>query len=410
MAAPLFVALAFGALSANADNPYLDIGPGTGGGGGVIVCDVVNGKPKSVKLIDLEESVFYDKTVLSRKLAKLSWEHQVKAAVNRIAFADPQLHAMIWERVQTVKREFEHAMDETKDTDVVFPAPQDLSRGRVPPLKLGCSVAGLAVFNDGNPAGTRLKISHFLWKKLTPMHQAALILHESIYLMHRDIHRNLEKKEMPDSSSTRALVGFLFSDDLEKNSTTKEERERFKKLEAYRGYYLPLGEVDPKESFRNRVQKFVKPLTPYFLMGRERPLFLATKKCSASKKSGGGEFVVQVTDDVPAEDALDNRCVAEAVVKKGIGLSGATPLTLIKQEGKSKFYSYVRHPDSLLEDVNLTCRSANPLRRYNPGFKVFCGDEEIARIESSDRKEVTGLSIKGKWDFQNTFLRDFTFE
>ena len=391
-------------IPARAENPFANLGPGTGGGGGVVVCLSRNHTVRSVALVDLVESKFYDKTIFSSKLAHLPWEEQVKAAVNRIAFADPQFHAMLWERVQTVRREFAHSMDETRQTDVIFPAPQDLSHGRVPPLRLGCQLAGVAVFSDGSQAGSRLKISHFLWKRLAPMHQAALILHESVYLTHRDIYRNLGRADSPDSSVTRALIGFLFSQELEKNSTTKQERERFVNSFSYRSYYLPLEEVDPRLSFRNRVQSLLKPLVPYFQKGVERPLFLDAKSCR------DGNYILKIAEEDSSAGNPKESCEMSTIAYKGIGVSVVSPLSPTEQAGKGKSFSFRRYTNNLLEDIRLTCHSSIPLRRHNPGFRIYCGNAEIAYIESSDKQESTGLSIKNKWDFQNTFLRDFQFE
>lgn len=379
------------------------MGPGTGGGGGGVVCLDKSGKVKSAELVDLVESVFYDKTVLSKSLAKLPWEKQVKAAVDRIAFADPQFHSMLVERVQTVKQELESSMADTKNTDLVFPAPQDLSHGRVPPLRLGCQVAGIAVYNDAAQTGNRLKVSHYLWKKLTNMHKAALVLHESVYLTHRDIFRNLSRDTAPDSSSTRALVGFLLSKELEQNSVTKAERERFTKEAAYRGYHLPAGNLDPKAGFRERVQSLLKPLAPYFLKDMDRPLFLSGRHCD------GGGYLVKVTDNDSASDSIPNRC--ELIVRsfQGIGNAETKALKATSVSGRTSTYAYNPQFENLLEDLRLSCRTESALRHQNPGFKVYCGEAVIADVPGSYERDLVGLSVKDKKDFEATFLHDFEF-
>jgi|GEM_PF-5513299 len=390
-------------VSSHAYGAATALGPGTGGGGGGVVCLKADGSVKSAELVDLVESVFYDKTILSKKLAKLSWESQVKAAVDRIAFADPQFHSMLAARVQTVKRELESSMDDTRGTDLVFPAPQDLSHGRVPPLRLGCQVAGIAVYNDAAQAGSRLKVSHHLWKKLTNMHRAALVLHESVYLTHRDIYRNLSRDTAPDSSSTRALVGFLLSKELEDNSLTKAERERFAKSTAYRGYQLPPGDLDPKAGFRERVQTLLKPLAPYFLKDMDRPLFLSGRHCE------GGGYTVKVTDNDYASDKILNRC--ELIVRsfQGIGNAETNALKAIREEGKTSTYAYNPEFQNLLEDLRLSCRTESALRHQNPGFKIYCGSEEIADVPGSLERDLVGLSVRDKKDIEPTFLQDFEF-
>jgi hypothetical protein len=380
------------------------MGPGTGGGGGGVVCmKTGTSEPKSVELVDLVESVFYDKTVLSKKLAKLPWETQVKMAVDRIAFADPQFHSMLVERVRTVKQELSSSMTDTKNTDLVFPAPQDLSHGRVPPLRLGCQVAGIAVYNDGAQAGTRLKVSHHLWKKLSNMHKAALVLHESVYLTHRDIYRNLSRDTAPDSSATRALVGFLLSKELEDNSATKAERELFAKSSAYRGYLLPAGNQDPKNGFRARVQTLLRPLAPYFLKDMERPLFLGSRLCE------GKSYTVKVIDDDSSADKVPGRCELKTRNFQGIGNAETRVIKPDSVDGKTSTYSYSPQFEDILEDLRLDCRTESALRHHNPGFKIYCGANQIADVAGNAERDLVGLSLKSKKEFEETFLHDFDF-
>ncbi|MGZ3700974.1 MAG: hypothetical protein ACXWSD_04285, partial [Bdellovibrionota bacterium] len=75
-----------------------DAGPGVGGGGGVVLCLNPDQSVKSVELVDLVESKFYDHTSPSPQLAALPWEEQVKATMNRIAFVDPEFYSMLVDR------------------------------------------------------------------------------------------------------------------------------------------------------------------------------------------------------------------------------------------------------------------------------------------------------------------------
>ena len=135
-------------------SPLSHAGPriGSGGGGGAIVCP--NGGGIKAELVDLVESAFYDKTVADQALAQLPWREQVKQAVNRLAFADPEFSALLAKRVRYVLDNLEASLRETQGTELIFPAPQDLSHGRLPPMRFGCQLVGAAMDSSQTVAST----------------------------------------------------------------------------------------------------------------------------------------------------------------------------------------------------------------------------------------------------------------
>lgn len=388
----LFLLLSFFVSSAQARSAE---GPGIGGGGGTVVCmnpDQVT--IKSVKLVDLVESSFYDKTVVSKGLENLPWEKQVEIVVNRISFVDPQFVDLLRDRLNRVKKQMDTAFDGTKGTDTVFPAPPDLSSGRLPPIPLGCQVMGAAIYNDSLPLEQRLNISEVLWKNLSETHKAGLFLHEAIYLTHRDIYRNLGITSLPNSSATRAFVGFIFSAELE-NSPVEAERVKFKTSEFYRPFELD-GEQPSK--LQSRLQTFARPLLPYVIKGIDRPLFVNEKTCK------GKDFIVRV------EKVSDKiTCSLKAKAHLWPNKKELRELPLVDQNQKIKAFSYSpNRGKDVDEDVLLGC-TANDFGRFNPGFKMYCDGELVTHVKSSSREITTGFSLKNKKSYEDTFLTDFHF-
>jgi hypothetical protein len=374
-------------------------GPGSGGGGGAIVCEDSE-KNLKAELVDLVESTFYEKTVLSPKLAELPWRAQVDEATRRIAFVDPQFHQMLLDRLQLVLGIWDQALKETEGTNLIFPAPQDLSRGRLPPMPLGCQLVGAAVFNDSPTARTKLIVSSLVWNALPEMHKAGLVLHEAVYRTHRDIYRNLERGSVLDSSSTRALVGFMLSQELEDHSLTEPEQARFSRSETFRGLAID-GPVDPKKDpFGTKVRALVSPLLPYVIKGLDRPLFIEQRLLASE------EFTVRVTDKDQALRKA-NACSLQQLTHAWPAKVKTTVLLPVAQEGKALVYRLRFSPDykSFLESVKLVC-PANGLHRYNPGFRVYLGSKEIAKVAASDRYELTGLDIKNKQAYDGSFLKN----
>lgn len=360
--------------------PSASAGPriGGGGGGGAIVCPAAGGF--KAELVDLVESAFYDKTVPDQALALLPWREQVKIAVNRVAFADPEFSALLVKRVRYVLDNLEASLKETQGTELIFPAPQDLSHGRLPPMRFGCQLVGAALFNDANVDIAKLTISEFIWKAFDDRNRAALILHESVYLTHRDMFRNLERAEMPDSSDTRAMVGFLLSNELSL-AQTETARARWNASFAYRSPELS-----------GRPQRFLQALLPYHLRAKERTLFLNEKVCAA------GHFSVHV-------EKLQPGCELRSVVNEWPAKFEVKKIPLFRNESGAAEFRLELATDHMLEELRLVC-PASGLDRYNPGFRFSCAGEDLAHVKGSERNATTGIAIRRKADFDE-FLKDF---
>lgn len=359
---------------------------GGGGGGGAIVCP--SGAGISAELVDLVESGFYDKTRPDQALSQLPWREQVRQAVNRVAFADPEFSALLVKRVGYVLENLEASLKETKGTQLIFPAPQDLSHGRLPPMKFGCQLVGAALFNDANVDIAKLTISEFIWNAFDDRNKAALILHESIYLTHRDMFRNLERAEMPDSSDTRAMVGYLLSTEMSMDAT----RAARALWQASLFYQSPV--------LKGRDARFLKALLPYNLRGKAHTLFVEKKSCDA------GAFTVMVKDDT-TEAGSRGRCELRRVVNEWPAKFEVTriPVSSFDEVSKTSLYSYEMDESHMLEELRLVCPNAG-LDRYNPGFRISCGEQLIAEVPASERNATTGIAVRRKADF-DAFLKDF---
>lgn len=374
MPAILFLAVYLFAIPGAFAGPRI----GSGGGGGAIVCPAGSGI--KADLVDLVESAFYDKTVPDQALAQLPWREQVKQAVNRLAFADPEFSALLVERVRNVVDNLEASLKETQGTELIFPAPQDLSHGRLPPMRFGCQLVGAALFNDANVDIAKLTISDFIWKAFDERNKAALILHESIYLTHRDMFRNLERAEEPDSSATRAMVGYVLSNEVTA-AATQAARELWATGFAYRSPELS-----------GRPQRFLQPLLPYHLRAKERTLFLTEKTCSE------GMFTVRVEN-------LRAGCELRSVVNEWPAKFEVRKIPRTGGDATSAEFRFELAADRMLEELRLVCPAAG-LDRYNPGFTLSCGGDELAVVKGSERNAVTGIAIRKKSDF-DAFTKDF---
>lgn len=363
-----------------------DAGPGVGGGGGAIVCQGAKGI--EANLVDLVESAFYDKTSPDQALALLPWRRQVAVAMKRVAFGDPEFYALLEKRVQYVVDHLEESLKETKGTELIFPAPQDLSHGRLPPMRFGCQLVGAAVFNDSNVDIAKLTISEFIWNAFSEQNKAALVMHESVYLTHRDMLRNLERNETPDSSATRSMVGYLFSQELD-FFATNDARDKFSSEKYYRSPQLS-----------GRSARFMKQLMPYSLRGKDRTLFLDEKSCE------GGAFTVRVID-TRTDGSAEGRCELRSIVNVWPARFQVTKIRHKSYDDKSKIssYSYSMNAEQMLEELRLVCPSSG-LARYNPGLRLSCGEEILAEVPGSERESTTGIAIRKKIDFSE-FLKDF---
>lgn len=177
-----------------------------GGGGGAIVCP--RGESFSARLIDIEE-MLQDGGRLNAELEGKTWLQQVELITSVMKRFSPQVGANISDNVDVILSQLDRINLSSGD-ETVFPAPQDLSSGRLPRIKIGCAIYGVAIFND---EAFSLSLSTYLWKLLPETHKAALVIHEALYRMQRELHAQAQRVEPMNSAIVRKIVGYYFSEE-----------------------------------------------------------------------------------------------------------------------------------------------------------------------------------------------------
>jgi|GEM_PF-7029738 len=199
MKRPLILALSL-SMSATAIAQPVDGKEGNGGGGlvcadGVYLYDLFEGAipgqltENGLKIIERPEAVEIQIDYIFSK-------------IGRIMSADLEIHLR-----KTFDQVFAAQQKIPAGLSLVFPA--DLEAEFALP---GCELRGLASYNDRRE---RLLIDASLYSRMTPTHQAALWIHETIYKFMRKVERT------PTSRLTGLTVAYLFSDALE--SSYREE-------------------------------------------------------------------------------------------------------------------------------------------------------------------------------------------
>jgi hypothetical protein len=373
-----------------------ETGGSDGGGGGVILCLNPDNTVKSVRLVDTVEASFWEdkKPELlepSEELAKLTWRQQAMAAVERVGYVDPEFKATLLQELRILANDIEYKFRATRGKNLYWPTPQDLSRGRVPPISPGCQIVGAAVYNDD---GFRnVTVSHFLWKHLSSTDKAALLFHEAVYAIHRRMARE-HKLPVPDSSATRRLTGLAFSKMLDGRPEPATEAKRFSLPGDYQTPVLGGKEFWKGWTLENHIlesiEEAVSPFLEYQLLKASRPLYLA-EGCQ-----GGHTVEATVTDR-----ALRCQLVLEDYNNaRGVDSPSRQTLKPIakRQDGKNnqvlkfKFQSNTRldMPVSDMDDVitwenlRLTCAYANgqaPWVSTYATFTLSCKGKALAQAE-----------------------------
>lgn len=365
-------------------------GGADGGGGGAVVCPLPGGGI-TARLADLEEAEFYERRTLDRTLEAQPWQAQVATAIDRVAFVDPQFHQrLLWYTSQIISG-LSASLSQTRGTETVFPAPQDLSAARLPPMKIGCALYGAAIYSkDMISRNSPLTISDYLWQKFSEMHKAGLILHEAIYLMHREA---LETLKLPstDSAPTRRLVGLLLSDELRGHSFNEDERFEFKKDSSYEAHHL--------ENSRQGWWKLISPLTTSGMLGLGRSVYLNNEDCRknpcvvrvypSSSKKPDCEVTATALPIFPTNNRTSTRKLRAIVVKNDPG---------------AIHFEY-RALGSKEENLLLTCKAETDDDIDNPGFLLqTAAGEHIGFVTNSTRRRQMGIAIRFKESYRASFL------
>jgi hypothetical protein len=161
-----------------------------GHGGQSVVCRDESRKITSAQLLDFFEApIMYGQNILD---SGESIENQINRVTTKLesAIYRPGAYSDIFKNINTIIRF-------TPDGVKLKPIDDSL----VVTLPVGCNIEQLAVYVDKN----LILIDREIWGKLSPTHQAGLIVHEGIYF-------DLRRFRETDSRRTRKIVGHLFSD------------------------------------------------------------------------------------------------------------------------------------------------------------------------------------------------------
>jgi hypothetical protein len=163
-----------------------------GNGGNAVVC------LNRVELLDLYEAKVLRKFEID---PGLSGSDPFQIAAIRLG----TLEAMDPKSAKIYKTMLERLKTEISFEDGIQLKPIDDSAHAFEPKEKGCKVSQLAVFRKKNLPGEKIVlVEKTIWKKLTPVHQAGLLLHEIIY-------KHLSDLGEKDSAKARYLVSYVLS-------------------------------------------------------------------------------------------------------------------------------------------------------------------------------------------------------
>jgi hypothetical protein len=195
----LFQLILMGLLATATTMPTTD-----GGGVAAIICPNGVGGLKPSQLLDLNEASYRDDTfVVDARFKNLTWKKIVEKVVERVGIIDPAFNSALRFAVTEIADGVPDALARTAGTTQIFPAPQDLGPGRLPPMELGCQLAGAAEFSDYESG--MLSLSELIWQSLNEAHRAALVIDLALYRVLRMTER------VEQSYNLRQFVALVFS-------------------------------------------------------------------------------------------------------------------------------------------------------------------------------------------------------
>lgn len=169
-------------------------GPSSGGGGPAVVCRGADGKIARAELLDLYEGRI--RFGFSPAPSSAPVDEQVERAMARLRTLDGFMAMDVQTALVAIHRRVTFLPD-----GVIMAPGVDLGESQAALIPDGCELAYVGYFeSDGT-----LRVSKTVFDKLSPTDQAALFIHEAIYLSARTIAR------AKNSLATRALVAYLFS-------------------------------------------------------------------------------------------------------------------------------------------------------------------------------------------------------
>lgn len=171
-----------------------------GNGGNAVVC------PKRVELLDIYEAGILRRTKVDPSLKGSDPFQIAKERLALLSEADPK-------SVKIYEAELERLKKEISFEDELVLKPIDDSLHAFEPKEKGCKITQLAVFRKKPLPGEKLVlVEKTIWQRMSPIHQAGLLLHEAIY-------KHLSDLGEKDSSKARYLVSYVLSEAFSKKDT-----------------------------------------------------------------------------------------------------------------------------------------------------------------------------------------------
>ncbi len=200
----LFARNAFGLMGGNE----------VGNGGNAVVCG------EHAELLDIYEAGILRKMKVDSKIKGTNAFEIANTRIEMLSGTDPKTAKIIAKGLRKLKDEISFESD-------LKLRPIDDSRHSFEPSDPKCHIEQLAVLRKKvMPGEKRVLVNEVIWKKMTPIHQAGLLLHESIY-------KYLSNLGEKDSTKARYLVTFILSDALNTPDSYWEIIKKFR-LPIYR--------------------------------------------------------------------------------------------------------------------------------------------------------------------------------
>lgn len=177
----------------------LHAGNEVGNGGNGVVCK------DRVELLDLYEAKVLRKVSTDPAIKGTDPFKIVEQRLEPLKEIDPK-------SAQTYLMELNLLKTEISFEDQIVLKPIDDSLHSFEPKEAGCKVTQLAVFRKKQLPGEKLVlVDKGIWKRMKPVHQAGLLLHEAIY-------KHLSDLGEKDSTKARYLVSFILSEEFSKKN------------------------------------------------------------------------------------------------------------------------------------------------------------------------------------------------
>lgn len=173
-----------------------------GNGGNAVICK----GGEDVQLLDLYEAKILRNVDLDPNIKGMNAVKVAKERLNLLEKLDPK-------SLKVFLANLDHLQKDIHYEDEIQLRPIDDSEHPFIPKDPGCEVRQLAILRKRPlPGEKRVLVNNTIWKKMSVVQQAGLLLHESIY-------ERLALLGETDSTKARYLVSYLMSAKPEKDSS-----------------------------------------------------------------------------------------------------------------------------------------------------------------------------------------------